>query len=58
MKAEILTIGNEILIGQITNTNSVWIAQQLNLEGITVAHMSSVADEKNAIIKAVFLIML
>ena len=52
MKAEILTIGNEILIGQITNTNSVWIAQQLNLEGITVAHMSSVADEKNAIIKA------
>lgn len=52
MKAEILTIGDEILIGQITNTNSVWIAQQLNLAGIKVVHMASVADEEHAIIKA------
>ena len=52
MKAEILTIGDEILIGQITNTNSVWIAQQLNLAGIKVMHMASVADEETAIIKA------
>ena len=52
MNAEILTIGDEILIGQITNTNSVWIAQQLNLAGIKVAHMASVADEAPAIIKA------
>ena len=52
MNAEILTIGNEILIGQITNTNSVWIAQQLNLIGISVIHMSSVADEQEAILKA------
>lgn len=52
MKAEILTIGDEILIGQITNTNSVWIAQQLNLAGIKVAHMASVADEEKVIIKA------
>jgi len=52
IKAEILTIGDEILIGQITNTNSVWIAQQLNLAGIKVAHMASVADEENAITKA------
>ncbi|PBQ31831.1 competence/damage-inducible protein A [Sphingobacteriaceae bacterium] len=52
MKAEILTIGDEILIGQITNTNSVWIAQQLNLAGIRVVHMASVADEEQAIIKA------
>ena len=52
MKAEILTIGDEILIGQITNTNSVWIAQQLNLAGIKVAHMASVGDEKEVIVNA------
>ncbi|HOZ87316.1 MAG TPA: competence/damage-inducible protein A [Bacteroidia bacterium] len=52
MQAEILTIGDEILIGQITNTNSVWIAQQLNLVGIKTVHMASVSDEGEAIIKA------
>lgn len=52
MRAEILTIGDEILIGQITNTNSVWIAQQLNLLGIKVVHMASVADDESAIITA------
>lgn len=52
MRAEILTIGDEILIGQITNTNSVWIAQKLNLMGIKVVHMASVSDDKSAIIKA------
>ena len=52
MKAEILTIGDEILIGQITNTNSVWIAKQLNLSGIKVAHMASVGDEKEVIVNA------
>ncbi len=52
MKAELLTIGNEILIGQISNTNSVWMAQQLNEAGISVIHMSSVADEKEAILTA------
>ncbi len=52
MTAEILTIGDEILIGQIINTNSVWIAQQLNLMGIQVVRMASVADDKTAIIDA------
>ena len=52
MKAEILTIGDEILIGQITNTNSVWIAQQLNLMGIKIVHMASVSDDETAIVKA------
>lgn len=52
MHAELLTIGNEILIGQITNTNAVWMAQELNLIGVSVVHMSSVADEKRAILKA------
>lgn len=52
MNAELLTIGNEILIGQITNTNAVWMAQQLNLIGVSVVHMSSVADEPQAILEA------
>lgn len=52
MNAELLTIGNEILIGQIVNTNAVWMAQQLNMAGISVIHMSSVADDKDAIRKA------
>ncbi len=52
MNAEILTIGDEILIGQITNTNSVWIAQQLNLAGIKTVHMASVSDDESAIVKA------
>lgn len=52
MKAEILTIGDEILIGQINNTNSVWIAQRLNEIGIKVVHMASVADDEGDIIKA------
>lgn len=52
MKAEILTIGDEILIGQIVNTNTVWIAQQLNLIGLRVAHMASVSDDEQAIISA------
>jgi nicotinamide-nucleotide amidase len=52
MHAELISIGDEILIGQIVNTNSVWIAQQLNQAGIKVAHMCTVSDEKGAITEA------
>lgn len=52
MRAEILTIGDEILIGQITNTNAVWMAKELNLIGVKIVHMASVSDDKEAIIKA------
>jgi nicotinamide-nucleotide amidase len=50
MRAEILTIGDEILIGQIINTNAAWIAQQLNLIGIKVIQHTSTSDDRNAII--------
>jgi len=53
MKAEIITIGDEILIGQIVDTNSAWMAQQLNLLGIEVVQISSIADKPEAI-KAAF----
>lgn len=49
MKADIITIGDEILIGQITDTNSVFIAQKLNLSGIKIRQIITVSDEKEDI---------
>ena len=45
IKATIITIGDEILIGQIVDTNSVSIAKQLNAAGITVAEKLSIGDD-------------
>jgi len=52
MLAEIITIGDEILIGQIVDTNSAWIAQQLNAIGIRVKQISSVSDDAAHIVNA------
>jgi nicotinamide-nucleotide amidase len=52
MLAEIITIGDEILIGQIVDTNSAWMAQKLNAVGIRVKQISSVSDEKQHILNA------
>ena len=52
MQAEIITIGDEILIGQIVDTNSAWIAQQLNAIGLRVKQISSVSDDKQHILTA------
>lgn len=52
MKAEIITIGDEILIGQIVDTNSAWMGQQLNLLGIEVYQVTSVHDDREHILKA------
>jgi len=52
MQAEIITIGDEILIGQIVDTNSAWIAQKLNAIGIRVKQISSVSDDREHILKA------
>ena len=52
MKAEIITIGDEILIGQIIDTNSAWIAQKLQDLNIKVTHMSSISDKAESISKA------
>lgn len=48
-KATIITIGDELLIGQIIDTNSAWIAQQLNLIGIDVIRRVAIADSAAAI---------
>ncbi len=52
MLAEIITIGDEILIGQIIDTNSAWMAQQLNAAGIRIKQISSVSDNRGHILSA------
>ena len=52
MKAELITIGDEILIGQIVDTNSAWMGQQLNLHGIEIYQITSVHDNHEHIMKA------
>lgn len=52
MKAEIIAIGDEILIGQVIDTNSAWIAEQLNLTGIKVAQITCISDQREHILKA------
>ena len=44
MKATILSVGTELLFGQVTNTNTVYLSQQLNLLGIDVMYHSTVGD--------------
>jgi nicotinamide-nucleotide amidase len=49
---EIITIGDEILIGQIVDTNSAWMATELNKIGIRVKQISSISDDAEHIISA------
>ena len=50
MYAEIVSIGDEILIGQIINTNAVFIAKELNKIGIEVKQITSISDKKEDIV--------
>jgi nicotinamide-nucleotide amidase len=52
MIAEIISIGDEILVGQIVNTNATWIASHLNEIGIVVKQVSAIADDAEDIKKA------
>ncbi len=49
--ASILSIGDELLIGQVINTNAAWLSDELLKSGISVIHHLSVADTKQAIIE-------
>lgn len=53
MKVHILTVGDEILIGQTIDTNSAWMGQQLNLIGAEVVEITTVADEHDAIFNSI-----
>ena len=50
MKVSIVTIGDEILIGQIVDTNSAWIAQRINEIGLQVQRIFTISDEEDEII--------
>lgn len=53
MKVHLITIGDEILIGQIVDTNSAWMARQLNQIGATIRGITSVADRHDAILNGI-----
>ncbi len=53
MTAHLLTIGDEILIGQIIDSNSSWMGRELNLRGIRVTGRSSVGDTREAILAGI-----
>ena len=46
MKAQLLTIGDELLIGQTTNTNAAWLGQRLSTLGVRVGRTVTVGDER------------
>ncbi|MDR5590780.1 competence/damage-inducible protein A [Christiangramia sp. SM2212] len=52
MKAEIITIGDEILIGQIVDTNSAYISKELNKIGVSVHQITSIQDEREHILQS------
>ena len=52
MQAEIITIGDEILIGQVIDSNSAYIAKKLNSIGIEIAQIRSISDKEDAILEA------
>lgn len=49
MNAEIINIGDELLIGQVINTNASWMAQELNAIGIDIIKVTVISDKKEAI---------
>lgn len=52
MKAQIITIGDEILIGQTVDTNSAWMGRILNDTGIDIVHIATIPDQADAITTA------
>lgn len=52
IKAEIICIGDELLIGQVVNSNAAWMGTELGLSGIKVIRHTAIGDEKTEIIKA------
>nr|NQU94166.1 competence/damage-inducible protein A [Bacteroidota bacterium] len=51
MNAEIITIGDELLIGQVVDTNSAWMAEKLNSIGIKVVQITSISDNREQILQ-------
>lgn len=52
MKAQIITIGDELLIGQTIDTNSAWIGAELSMAGFDIQRKTSIHDNRSDILKA------
>ena len=52
MKATLLTIGDELLIGQVVNTNAAWLGEQLSLLGVELARVVTLGDDEAAMREA------
>ncbi|HZM40740.1 MAG TPA: competence/damage-inducible protein A [Acidimicrobiales bacterium] len=52
MRCEIVAVGTELLLGQIVDTNSAWLGEQLALAGIDVTHEQTVGDNLDRIVNA------
>lgn len=52
MHVDIITIGDELLIGQVVDTNSAWMGQELNKNGFTVHRITSISDSRQEILDA------
>lgn len=53
MNVEIITVGDELLIGQVVDTNSAWMGNQLNMLGISVVQISSITDSPGHLVQTV-----
>ena len=51
--ADIINIGDELLIGQVVNTNASWIASELNQNGVAINELKVIADTEDAIFKSI-----
>ncbi|MGQ1783786.1 MULTISPECIES: competence/damage-inducible protein A [unclassified Saccharicrinis] len=54
MKVEIVTIGDELLIGQVVDTNSAWMGKQLNEAGFEVTRINSISDKEEDILNILY----
>ncbi|MCX6281824.1 MAG: competence/damage-inducible protein A [Bacteroidetes bacterium] len=54
MNIEIINIGDELLIGQVVNTNASWMGEQLSLEGFTVNQFTIIGDTREHILNALW----
>ena len=52
MKADLISIGDELLIGQTVNTNASWLGKELSSRGIRIVRVISISDDKDEIISA------
>src|SRR5688500_15678624 len=53
MKAALLSIGDELLIGQVVNTNASWLGEKLVDAGVTVVAVSTIGDVRSAIVEEI-----